>query len=195
MVSLTTRFAKPLCRCFTSSFNTQRSTHSPLEQRQMGQTKLSKVWWLSQWIDKRSHACTTNVCASFVASLHKFKTGRDFPLPQQIYAAATGQGRPSMLKRLKMAARTCSSTTWLSKRWANPPSECPSHGFAFVRVRMHPMAQHATIASQLIGKRQISSTSTEQLFMNAGSNSMIDSCELCVGYKKCQHIQYGVISF
>ena len=34
-----------------------------------------------------------------------------FPFPKPIYAIATVYGRPSMLKRFKMAARTCSSAT------------------------------------------------------------------------------------
>ena len=40
------------------------------------------------------------------------------PFPKRIYATATVRGQPSMLKRFKMAARTCSSATWPSKHRA-----------------------------------------------------------------------------
>ncbi|SUX30187.1 Uncharacterised protein [Chromobacterium vaccinii] len=45
------------------------------------------------------------------ALLHKSQVGRVSPFPKPIYAIATVYGRPSMLKRFKMAARTCSSAT------------------------------------------------------------------------------------
>ena len=48
------------------------------------------------------------------ALLHKSKTRRPSPYPGRTYATGTVTGRPSCVKRLSSATRTCSSTTWRS---------------------------------------------------------------------------------
>ena len=56
------------------------------------------------------HACQT-------ALLHKPEASRDNPNPRRSYATAgtgTVAGRPSCVKRLSKATRTCSSVTWRS---------------------------------------------------------------------------------
>ena len=45
------------------------------------------------------------------ALLHKSKGRRDDPHPRRSYATGTVVGRPSCVKRLSKAARTCNSTT------------------------------------------------------------------------------------
>lgn len=52
-----------------------------------------------------------------VALLHKPEASRDNPSPRRSYATAgtgTVAGRPSCVKRLSKATRTCSSVTWRS---------------------------------------------------------------------------------
>lgn len=51
------------------------------------------------------------------ALLHKPESGRDNPSPRRSYAmtgTATVAGRPSCVKRLSKATRTCNSVTWRS---------------------------------------------------------------------------------
>ena len=52
-----------------------------------------------------------------LALLHKPEASRDNPSPRRSYATAgtgTVAGRPSCVKRLSKATRTCSSVTWRS---------------------------------------------------------------------------------
>ena len=69
---------------------------------------------------KRSLYCLTlsfiTMPSGWVASalLHKSKTRRPSPYPGRTYATGTVTGRPSCVKRLSSATRTCSSTTWRS---------------------------------------------------------------------------------
>ena len=53
----------------------------------------------------------------YEALLHKPEASRDNPSPRRSYATAgtgTVAGRPSCVKRLSKATRTCSSVTWRS---------------------------------------------------------------------------------
>ena len=50
----------------------------------------------------------------WMALLHNSATRRPSPYPGRTYATGTVTGRPSCVKRLSSATRTCSSTTWRS---------------------------------------------------------------------------------
>ena len=85
----------------------------------------------------RGHGTTTRDGAFFIfelhmALLHKSEGRRDYPSPRRSYAMAptgTVLGRPSCVKRLSRATRTCNSTTCRSNvraitRWPRRLKQC-----------------------------------------------------------------------
>lgn len=82
--------------------------------------------------DRKSGQCCRRVLRIDGALLHKSEGRRDYPSPRRSYAMAptgTVLGRPSCVKRLSRATRTCNSTTCRSNvraitRWPRRLKQC-----------------------------------------------------------------------
>lgn len=110
------------------TFETPEQLHAWLQAHHASETEL----WVR--IFKKGHRPAHQVCPISLFSLpaqvcdgrlkdlptallHKPEASRDNPSPRRSYATAgtgTVAGRPSCVKRLSKATRTCSSVTWRS---------------------------------------------------------------------------------